>query len=93
MARILKGSRSFTCTPRVVMAIEVRLDVGCDKTRVWVPHWTAEVRQRCAETRMPSRAHRLQRHSASDPPQWENPKGKELLPPGFRAWLKWCYKL
>jgi len=22
------------------------------KTRVWVPHWTAEVRQRCAETRI-----------------------------------------
>ena len=24
------------------------------KTRVWVPHWTVEVRQRCAETRMPA---------------------------------------
>jgi len=22
------------------------------KTRVWVPHWTVEVRQRCAETRI-----------------------------------------
>jgi len=34
--------------------LEVWLDGGCDKTRIWVPHWTVEVRQRCDETRMPS---------------------------------------
>jgi len=46
-----------------------RRRVGYDKTRVWVPHWSVEVRQRCDETRIPSRAHRQYQHSTADPAQ------------------------